>query len=518
MAIPRGLIRKMAASNTVYSQGLSLYAAPFSYKTTPTQFANYYQVTASFPDRHCSTLEIDNEHEWIEKTDCTCSAFAHDKACKHIVALLLKIENDFFSADFARNAHNQAAPETDAGCRQLLAERGEIVKARARQRALFEKAVLTPQISLSGDTVRLGLKAGCGRGYVVRDLEELYQALLHRKIAPCGRADSFLYAPESFQNEEFVRFFMAYYPFCRESEGSKTMMLSPEALDAFFALFNERKIAADTGTLTLTTDIPAFTLWIKPSPRFYRLSLDRRGFEVLKGREQLYIKEANKLYLCGADFSDVCGGLICRFAGKDSDPIILREDMTAFYSLVIKPAARFIHIRSEVRDFIPPALKTRIYLDAHEKSVTARTEFYYDETMYYAFSPNRDLQTVWDIEGETLIENLVKSYFPEPGHLPGTAMLTSDNDSLFQLISEGIPALSRHAVLYISASLKNVRLKPFPAPTMGVRVESGLLKLDVTAGDLPPAVLAAALAAYRQKKKYIRLKDGSFLLLDTGAM
>lgn len=522
MAIPRNLIRKMAADNTVYMQGLSLAAQSFSHAIHPTRFTGVFEVKAKFKEDKCQTmLEIDNENEWIESMDCSCRDFPDEThPCKHITALLIKVENDFFSNDFARNGnHDLQNIETDSFCKDLLSRRAKIIKARAFQRAAGSKAMLLPQLTFGESEVYLGLKAGCERAYVVKNLNEFYELIHRREVAPCGRAEAFLYAPENFQDREFVDFFMDYYPLCsEEGKESKIMELTPSALDRFMQIFAERKLGVGESMLTITADVPAFTLYIKASNGFYRCNLDHSDFSVYEGNAQIYLKEKDTIYACGAAFSDVCTDLLRRFIGKKSSPVISAEDMRSFYSMIVKPASRFIRIEADSRDFMPPALKTKIYMDVKGNAITAKVEFVYADATYPAFAKDRDLQTVWDIEGEAQIENLIRTYFPDRNSEPGTVQLAKTDENLFQLMHEAIPTLSRHAVLYVSATLQNVKIKPFPQPTVGVKIESNLLKMNIEGNELPPSVIAAALAAYRQKQKFIRLKNGSFLLLETDSM
>ncbi len=519
MAIPRSFIRKFAQDNQVYMAGLSLYALPFSHNVEKTTFSNLYRVTGTFGSESAFVeLEIDNEHQWIEKMQCSCADFScRNSACKHIVATLLKVENDFFRTDFDGSVTMDQQMPTDTACRELLNHRAEVLLARSRQRALFEKASLIPQISLSGGVITMGLKAGYGRGYVVRDLDVLYQSLLHRKTAPCGRVEHFLYAPENFQNEDFVRFFMSYFLLCERVEGGKSFCLTPEATDSFFALCDSGKVSTDKGVLTITDEMPAFTLRIKTSPSFYRLSLDERDFELIFGREHIYIKSENKLCISSVSYADSCGDLLKLFAQNQASLIVSKDDMSAFYSVMLKPASKYIRIKSETKDFIPPSLLAKIYIDKEGQRITARTEFTYEEDTYSAFMPDRDLQTVWDIEGEAQIENLIKEYFPHLTKNVGTVACDTDDDSLFRLVSEGIPALGRLAVLYVSETVKHIKLHSFPSASATVRMESGLLKMNIET-ELSPAVLSAALSAYRQKKHYIRLKNGDYLLLENEAM
>ncbi len=519
MSIPRGFIRKMTGENSVYAEGLSLSATNFSYKVHPTPFSGLYDVYAEFPEDGVRVhLVIDNENEWFEEKKCNCGEATENGAiCKHIVALLLKIENEFFSESFAQKDAAEQSISTDNESLVILNNRLDILKSRALKRASFQKALIVPVISISENNVRLMFKVGCERAYIVRNLQELFRLISDGETAPCGRSESFFYAPENFNNEALVRFFMAYYPICRD-ENEKYMLLNPEALDYFIEINKNEKLLTEGGTVSIRADIPPFTLYSRASKDFYRLSLNENQYEVFEGKNQIYLKKDDVLYVCGHSFSDACSSLLCRFAHSQKDPVIHKNDMPTFYSLIIKPAQRYILFECDDKSFMPSTLQTKIYLTIEGKKVIAKTEFHYGNAVYPAFLPNRDLQTVWDIEGETLIENLIKTYFSQQEKQIGSAYFTADDESLFRLVYEGIPELSRHAVLYIDADLKKVRIKPFPTTSVGVRAKSDLLQFDIMAADLSSKTISEALSAYRQKKKYIRLKDGSFLVLDTESM
>ena len=52
------------------------------------------------------------------------------------------------------------------------------------------------------------------------------------------------------------------------------------------------------------------------------------------------------------------------------------------------------------------------------------------------------------------------------------------------------------------------------APLVGVSVSSGMLDLKIDTGDIPPEELVDLLYSYRQKKKYHRLKNGTFVRME----
>ncbi len=508
----------MAADNDIYSQGLSLSARPFSHTITPTEFSGFFQVSATFSDVQVY-LEIDNDNELIEKMSCSCGKCSHEGICAHTVALFIKIENDFFPKGLAGLGKSIKTAETDEDCTALITARAMLLKSRAQYRSGVQKALVVPQLHLTRHHVYLGFKIGCQKAYVVKDLKELYQALTNRITGVCGKADNFLFVAENFENKELMQFFLNYYPLCVTEKYDKYMRLSPEALDSFMGLMADKKLICDSRILNITNTLPLYELHIRKSGKFYRLSLDKRDFSIYQGRDCIYILDCDVLHACHREFSDSCGDLLKLFAGNDHTPIVSAQDIRTFYSMVLKPASRYIFFETKGQDFVPPALKVKIYLDIDEKKrVTSKTEFCYGDLSYPAFDPERDLQTIWDIEGETRIENLLRAYLPNPGKDPGTASFDADDEKLFLLIHEGIPELSRYASLYVSKTLQAVKLHPFPKLGLGVRIESDLLKVDIDSDRLPASVLAAALAAYRQKKQYIRLKNGSFMLVNSDNM
>ncbi len=520
MSIPRSLIRKLAKNNDVYTKALSLALSSFSHQVKPTAFEGFFHVTASFSDGAHTTLQMDNLSEQIEAYNCSCDSCDGEGACMHVAALLLKVENDFFSNAFARNGSiAKELAQTSASLKALMSHRAAAVKAHAARRIGGGKAMCLPFLKFEANAIKLSLKIGYQKAYVVKNLAELHASLSNRDIAPCGKAKDFLFAPENFENADLMQFFIEYYPLCRDESDPKFMRLTPVALDRFAAIFQNQKLTFATETLTFLPQPPSLSLYIRRAGEHYRLNLSRSDFSLYYGQNQLYIKENDILYLCGKSFSQSCGELLECFLNSGELLCVHKQDMQAFYSMVLKPAAKFMHLQAEEQDFIPPALKTKIYLDIDKnKKVFAKTEFYYGTNIHYAFDPNRDLKTVLDIEGETLVEELLEQYFPTTEPEAGTVSFTASDERLYALITEGIPALSALATLYISTELKSVRIRSIKEPRLGVRLESDLLRLRFSADDMPPHVLAAALSAYRQKKKYIRLENGSFLDLDSDSM
>lgn len=91
------------------------------------------------------------------------------------------------------------------------------------------------------------------------------------------------------------------------------------------------------------------------------------------------------------------------------------------------------------------------------------------------------------------------------------AMVITDEDKIYDLLTEGIPVFQQLGEVYISDTLKGMQVHPSPKVAVGVSIDSGLMQLKMTAGEMSKEELIDILSRYNKRKKYYRLKDGSFV-------
>ena len=145
-----------------------------------------------------------------------------------------------------------------------------------------------------------------------------------------------------------------------------------------------------------------------------------------------------------------------------------------------------------------------------------------------AFGEDRAEEAAGPVNRNTLEEMrvtlLVKRYFDLPGEqdAPGgdlrEGMLVCREESrLYRLVTEGIGLLSRSAEIYATDRFRRIKALPAPMVSLGVSLTSGLLDISIDAGELDLNELAQVLDSYRSHKRYHRLRDGRFLLLDSAS-
>ena len=85
-------------------------------------------------------------------------------------------------------------------------------------------------------------------------------------------------------------------------------------------------------------------------------------------------------------------------------------------------------------------------------------------------------------------------------------------------MSEGMPQFQEVGEVWLSESVRHLRVLPPPEVSMGVSLGGGWLDLKIETAGIDPAELLQVLSEYRQKKKYYRMKNGEFLQLSGGGL
>ena len=91
----------------------------------------------------------------------------------------------------------------------------------------------------------------------------------------------------------------------------------------------------------------------------------------------------------------------------------------------------------------------------------------------------------------------------------------SDEADVYLLLREGLRELMGNAEVYLSDDIKKMKVRKPPRMKVGVRIKSDLLGLELSSEEYSSAELAEILRAYKNKRNYVRLTDGSLFLFIT---
>ncbi len=169
------------------------------------------------------------------------------------------------------------------------------------------------------------------------------------------------------------------------------------------------------------------------------------------------------------------------------------------------------------RDVIMGDLSVKLYIDKTEEDyIKVKACFCYENTEFNHFAGEKPI-----IEGKVLLRdrrgenNFIRTaaamgFHPEKGFL-----YIYDDEKIYNFLTEGVAALKQFGEIYYSDTFNQRVIAPSRS-SIGVSVSSGnLLEFDMNFDDISKEEIADVLRSVREKKKFHRLKDGSFI--DLGA-
>ena len=430
---------------------------------------------------------------------------------------------------FGRKWHGDA-PATDYEARKLLetykeAALEDLGGADAPQRTGFAR--LEPELTLLPDTLpwlRLRISDG-GRQYVVKSIPNLLEAVEHGKTVSYGKSLAFVHRWDAFDPEaqqllqllrsqvsakqsldrEAVRVYGG-----AERGPAGGMGLTGEIFDALVQMYEHTgflggyELREGLPTVTLTVERRRGGVQVEGDPALCSVQgldydylftedtlwrLQRPGCErVLPALQAL---SGKSLFFTSADASAFCSYVLPELGGKlnivDPDRLLLNQ-------IPLEPVVQF-------------------YLDAPDNTrIEAHAEFLYGEDRVTPFGP-APAGLLRDVRAESRARKLLSAYL-QPG-VDGNPVVysTANEEEIYQLLEEGIPALMAEGEVYLTDAFRNLQAAP-PRITVGVSVHGSVLDLEVDTGEFPVGELKELLKSLHQKKRYHRLRDGRLLRLD----
>ena len=105
-----------------------------------------------------------------------------------------------------------------------------------------------------------------------------------------------------------------------------------------------------------------------------------------------------------------------------------------------------------------------------------------------------------DVPAEFYISRLITRYFSYWEDESGELVIRGDEEALYQVLSEGMPQFQEVGEVWLSESVRHLRVLPPPEVSMGVSLGGGWLDLKIETAGIDPAELLQVLSEYRQKR------------------
>ena len=453
---------------------------------------------------------------------------------------------------FARQQKAEHTPpvSTSPEIRMMIREYTNREVARILGEEEREPVYLHPYLQIRRGEVLLEARIGREKRYIVKNLLEFAQAVHSGKRVEYGKGMAFEHVPSAFAPEsrpfldlllEEADAYIRHYEEMRGHAGlplpvMRALTLGSAARDRLFDLLEGKEVQTED-----EKGAERVCRVERKDPRF-PVEVEARGDGIavtvpsaltsFRGEQRLYVADGLHLFGCSELYTETMGvfleqmeqgGRECGSRKEKRELLVGSRDIPLFYARVLEDMEALGILQSPEIDwekYRPEALKARFEFDSDSPDeLRLRPTLSYGD---FTFSPLADehvpREICRDVPAEFYISRLITRYFSYWEDESGELVIRGDEEALYQVLSEGMTQFQEVGEVWLSESVRHLRVLPPPEVSMGVSLGGGWLDLKIETAGIDPAELLQVLSEYRQKKKYYRMKNGEFLQLSGGGL
>ncbi|WP_407312580.1 SNF2 helicase associated domain-containing protein [Desulfosporosinus sp. SB140] len=524
-------IMDLSDNDRVYKKGITYFLTNRvrNFSVTPSKGIISASVIGGL--RYDVQLAFEKEGS-LRSYRCTCPAFTDfPGACKHVIAVLKVVQ---------KKSATWSSPSTQNRVVEKL------LQTFSNQRQDFQLEELTLNLELSITigyrvSAHVQFKLGLQRLYIVKDIGQLLTSIKTSQPLEFGKQFTLEPSRQTFKPEDqglmtMLKEMYEQHTSLIEMQGSfytsnpfnqKSLPLSGYYLTKFLDSLGDKEFLCKVNTsnpqsirivredlplefslqsqdldLALTLESPEIPLQLTPDGCYYLYH--QTIYQVSSLQKELLpslLESLNKEF--GTDL--VIPAAQKEFFASEALPLIEKLG-----TISIDPILE--------NKFSQEVLQPKIYFDRADAGViTARIEFHYGNIVINPFSSTRE--TINDFQDDSILirsitqERKILNIFEQADFIVSKGIIyLDDDDKIFEFAANGLPKLQDLAEVYYSDQFK---LKIRSAPTFSgqVRLDESLdiLEISFLYNDIDPSELTDIFHSLHLKKKYHRLRDGSFL-------
>lgn len=496
-------------------------------------------------------IKVQNDE--IEDVSCTCPDYeSHLGTCKHILATLIEFaKNPEYIKIFAGIQETEKAislkdkkreKEQNYNFKQLINVFYKASEEINTQDKIMHNVKLVPTIVMDRfhDKLKIEFKIGETQMYKLKSLPEFFENMLNENNHRYGNKLEFIHSKDAFDEEsiplldyilkyaEIIKYTnetASHYGYYGKMLNENFITISNTGLDELFEITKGSGITvqSDMGErCVLFVDYePQITFNIEEvDSEHYKISpnIDIYKYRVFKGKSSSYFLYDDKLYKCSKNYKNTILKLLEVFRINFAKEIEFRKsELADLFSMVIPKVKDNIKIdkiqSEEIEKYMPKELYTKVYLDYDKNNyITADVKFCYDDIEF-----NPLLEEKQDFPRDALKESETLDRFRKTGFMLDTAnakLILVNEEKIYHFLTSEIENYMKQFEVLATEQFKQKEVKQPKIANLGVRVENNLLKINFDQIDFDPSEISKIMEKYKLKKKYHRLKDGSFLELE----
>lgn len=551
--ITEGKILKMCSNSDVFTRGYKYYRDGRVLNVDIDSESGYVEAVVEGSEDYIVNLEFSGEGNLVS-TDCDCPAYIeYDGICKHVAAVLLYLMN--MGVKRSPSFREPAPSRKEVIDLNLYRQTNEIISffEGKLSSALLESVNLEVTLEvlfegMYGREIRpaVSLRVGGKKLYVVKNIKSFIKNINEGLPLEFGKGFTFNPSQNSFKEEDlpFVDFLREMYDVDKTIEGNLNHGYG-YGYGGSPSLFKGKYLYLPYGSVS------RFLEFMKGNP--FKVYCRGREYEDVKVVDEdlpveFLLKKSGNDLLLGVNFSQSTVPLTPEGKHMFLDGTIYntsksqRENLAPFYKAIAesgsmefkfpqKDSERFasvvmpnikragkLKVDSGLEEmFYQRPLEGGVYLDKQGERITASFSFNYGDYKIDPFNQEKETKDniiIRDYEGEReILDIFEKAAF----RINRGIVYLEEDERIYDFITEQVPKLQELCEVYYSDAFKTIKLYDSSYYKSSVRFNEGLdlLEFNFSIEGIDRESLPDIFASLKQKKRYYRLPDGSFLPLDS---
>ena len=506
--------------------------------------------------------EIYRTHVYIEEgevVDVTCECEDYQNryaACKHIVATMMEFATNSKYEEMLKSKDTvdvNKALRTDSKYRSFKQIVNELYSEEMKEIEEANKQQETAKIKIEPKVIydkytnnlRVEFKIGNERMYKLKDLTEFYDRMKTGEKYKYGNKLEFIHKTENFEEQdqqllefilkqsEIIRFVNSdansNYRYYGKAMNDNYILLNNSGLDEIFEILKAREVIFQKEysdeKIEFKDEDPKlhFVIQQKGKSEYQIIPSENvdilREIEILQGREHKYLLLENKLYRCSKKYENTTLKLFKKL--KDSfitELVFGKKELPELFSVILpklKGALEFKGIdEKEIEQYKPKKLGVKMFLDFDDNDhIIADARFCYGEEEFNPLQQKIEIKYPRDVIAENKVINILrKTGFMY--YAPKECFILPNDDKIYNFLANDINEYMQKFEVMVTDNFRKKEIRQPKIGSLGVRVENDLLTIDLEKLNVDIKELEEIMAKYNLKKKYHKLKDGSFINLE----
>lgn len=431
-------------------------------------------------------------------------------------------------------------------------EKAEDTSIKNKDEIKLEPKIIYDKFS---NEIRIEFKIGNKKMYKIKNLSEFYTRMIEKEFFKYGDKLQFVHQREAFEEEsqDLLEFLLKYAEIIKYANSNTNsnvryygkalsetnIILGNSGIDDLFDVLKDKKVEFQKdyaiSNIEFAEKDPDIKFQLKRDPQntnsqevkqdsteeSYIIvpNIDIYKVTIIKGKKYKYLLDESKIYRCSKNFENTNLKLLELFRQNYINDVKLgKKELAQLFSVVIPKVRGAITTEDipeeEIKKYKPKELIVKVFLDFDKRNyLLAEVMFDYEGEEFNPLDEKNKIK----IPRNTIEETKALNMFRKTGFMfdvKNLRFILPDEDKIYEFLSQDINYYMQKFEVLVTDNFKAKQIKQPKLGGIGIKIENNLLEIDLNKMDIDIKELKEIMEKYSLKKKYHRLKDGSFLELE----